>query len=88
MLTAYDKIKFYQQINNLQQLDFSQQYDKLFQNMLNSYQQRQVSLLEFIDFTDAYKDSKLKLLDQHTALIKSMLELNYQVGKDVITLNK
>ena len=86
--TAYDKIKFYQQVNNLQQLDFSQQYDKLFQNMLNSYQQRQVSLLEFIDFTDAYKDSKLKLLDQHTALIKSMLELNYQVGKDVITLNK
>lgn len=86
--TAYNKIKFYQQVNNLQQLDFSQQYDKLFQNMLNSYQQRQVSLLEFIDFTDAYKDSKLKLLDQHTALIKSMLELNYQVGKDVITINK
>ena len=86
--TAYNKIKFYQQVNNLQQLDFSQQYDKLFLNMLNSYQQRQVSLLEFIDFTDAYKDSKLKLLDQHTALIKSMLELNYQVGKDVITINK
>ncbi len=86
--TAYNKIKFYQQVNNLQQLEFSQQYDKLFQNMLNSYQQRQVSLLEFIDFTDAYKDSKLKLLDQHTALIRSMLELNYQVDKDVIPINK
>ena len=86
--TAFDKIKFYQQVNDLQQLDFSQQYDKLFQNMLNSYQQRQVSLLEFIDFTDAYKDSKLKLLDQHTALIRSFIELNYQVGKDIITINK
>ena len=85
---SYDKIKFYQQVNNLQQLDFSKQYDALFQNMLNSYQQRQVSLLEFIDFTDAYKDSKLKLLDQHSALIRSLLELNYQVGKDVITINK
>ena len=86
--TAYDKIKFYQQVNNPQQLDFSKQYDALFQNMLNSYQQRQVNLLEFIDFTDAYKDSKLKLLDQHTALIKSLLELNYQVGKDIIPINK
>ena len=86
--TAYDKIKFYQQVNNPQQLDFSKQYDALFQNMLSSYQQRQVNLLEFIDFTDAYKDSKLKLLDQHTALIRSLLELNYQVGKDVITINK
>jgi cobalt-zinc-cadmium efflux system outer membrane protein len=85
---AYDKIKFYQQVNNPQQLDFSKQYDALFQNMLNSYQQRQVNLLEFIDFTDAYKDSKLKLLDQHTALIRSLLELNYQVGKDVIIINK
>lgn len=85
---AFDKIKFYQKVNNLQQLEFSQQYNKLFQNMLNSYQQRQISLLEFIDFTDAYKDSALKLLDQHTALIKSINELNYRVGKDVITLNK
>lgn len=84
--TALAKIKFYQQVNNLQQLDFSQQYDKLFQNMLISYQQRQIGLLEFIDFTDAYKESKLKLLDQHTALIRSFLELNYQVGKDVITI--
>lgn len=86
--TAFDKIKFYQQVNNLQQLDFSQQYDKLFQNMLNSYQQRQISLLEFIDFTDAYKDSKLKLLDQHTALIRSLIELNYTVGRDMIIINK
>jgi len=82
--TALSKAKFYQQVNNLQQLNFSQQYDDLFQNMLKSYKQRQVSLLEFIDFADAYKDTKLKILDQHTALIKSLLELNYQAGKDVI----
>ncbi len=86
--TAVDKIKFYQHVNNPEQLDFSLQYDKLFQNMLNSYQQRQIGLLEFIDFTDAYKDSKLKLLDQHTALIRSLVELNFQVGKDIITINK
>ena len=82
------KIKFYQHVNDLQQLDFAQQYDAVFQNMLKSYQQRQVSLLEFIDFADAYKDTKLKLLEQHTALIKSIIELNFLAGKDVITINK
>lgn len=86
--TSLNKVKFYQQVNNLQQLYFSQQYDKLFQNMLKSYRQRQVSLLEFIDFADAYKDTKLKILDQHTSLIKSLLELNYTIGRDVIILNK
>jgi outer membrane protein, heavy metal efflux system len=55
--------------------------------MLKSYKQRQVSLLEFIDFADAYTDTKLKLLEQHTELIKAIIELNYKAGKDVITLN-
>jgi cobalt-zinc-cadmium efflux system outer membrane protein len=86
--SAVAKIKFYQQVNNLQQLDFAQQYESVFQNMLKSYQQRQVSLLEFIDFADAYKDTRLKILEQHTNLIKALVELNYQTGKDVISLNK
>ena len=86
--SAFTKVKFYQGINNLQQLDFAQQYDSVFQNMLKSYKQRQVSLLEFIDFADAYKDTKLKLLEQHTGLVKALVELNYETGKDVIILNK
>ncbi len=86
--SAFAKVKFYQGVNNLEQLDFAQQYDTVFQNMLKSYKQRQVSLLEFIDFADAYKDTKLKLLEQHTGLIKALVELNYATGKDVITLNK
>ena len=83
---ALEKAKYYQQVNDMQQLDFSQQYDKLFQNMLSSYQQKQVGLLEFIDFADAYKETKLKILDQHMALIRSMIELNYQAGQNVIVL--
>jgi len=86
--SALAKVKFYQGVNNIEQLDFAQQYDVVFQNMLKSYKQRQVSLLEFIDFADAYKDTKLKLLEQHTGLIKALVELNYQTGKDVIILNK
>ena len=85
--TAVTKFIFYQGVNNLQQLDFSQQYDALFTNMLKSYEQRQMSLLEFIDFMDAYKDNKLKLVEQHNGLIHAIEDLNYAVGSDIILLN-
>ncbi|MGE5108199.1 MAG: TolC family protein [Sphingobacteriales bacterium] len=86
VIKAYSSLKYFQQVNNLQQLDFSKNYDSLFQNMLKSYQDRQVGLLEFIDFMDAYKDTKLKLLEQHSSLISAIEELNYTVAKDIIKL--
>ena len=84
---ALTKFVFYQGVNNRQQLDFSQQYDLLFTNMLQSYTQRKLSLLEFIDFMDAYKDTKLKLVEQHNGLIHAAQDLNYTVGNEVINLN-
>ena len=84
---AVTKFIFYQGVNNRQQLDFSQQYDALFTNMLKSYQERQLSLLEFIDFMDAYKDTKLKMVEQHNGLVHAAADLNYAVGNDIIKLN-
>jgi cobalt-zinc-cadmium efflux system outer membrane protein len=78
------KFKYYQEVNNLQQLDFSKKYDDLFFNMLKSYQARQISLLELIDFIDAYKDTKLKLVEQHNSLIKSIEDINYTTNSTVI----
>lgn len=85
--TAIAKVKFYQEVNNLQQVDFAHQNDVVFQNMFKSYQQRQVSLLEFIDFADAYKETKLKIIEQQSGLIQAINSLNYATGKDVIHLN-
>ena len=87
ILTAIQKLNFYQQVNNSQQLDFSNKYDALFFNMLKSYQDRQINLLDFIDFMDAYKDTKLKLIEQLNGLVKSVEDLNYAVGTDIIKLN-
>ena len=84
---AITKFTFYQGVNNRQQLDFSQQYDLLFTNMLQSYTQRKLSLLEFIDFMDAYKDTKLKLVEQHNGLVHAAQDLNYTVGNEVVNLN-
>ena len=87
ILSAVEKLKFYQTVNDPRQLDFSLKYDALFFNMLKSYQDRQLNLLDFIDFMDAYKDTKLKLLEQHNGLVKSVEDLNYVVGNDIQKLN-
>ena len=87
VVAAVNKFIFYQEVNNRSQLDFSQQYDTLFLNMLKSYQARQLSLLEFIDFMDAYKDTKLKIAEQHNGLVRAAADLNYAVGNDIIKLN-
>ncbi len=83
---AAQKFLYYQKINNADQLSFSKQYDDLFNNMIKSYQDRQLSLLELIDFIDAYKDSKLKLTDQHNSLIKAAADLNYTVNAPIIEI--
>jgi cobalt-zinc-cadmium efflux system outer membrane protein len=83
---SYNKLKYFQQVNNLQQLDFSTKYDDLLQNILKSYQARQISLLEFIDFIDAYKDTRLKVVEQHNSLIKSIEELNFTTSSTVINI--
>lgn len=83
---ALQKFLYYQKINNADQLSFSKQYDDLFSNMIKSYQDRQLSLLELVDFIDAYKDSKLKLTDQHNSLIKAATDLNYTVNANIIEI--
>jgi len=59
-------------------------YNQLLQNMLKSYQQRQVSLLEFVDFFEAYKNARLKQLQQETNFRQAMEEINFTTGKDII----
>lgn len=84
--TTFQKIKYYQGINNQQQLSFSESYQSLYENVLKSYQARQISLLDFIDFLDSYKDTRLKLIEQHIGLVKSLAELNYVTNQPITNL--
>ncbi len=77
---------YIQSVNNLDQLDFSEKYNDLFQNMMKTYKARQINLLEFIDFLDAYKDTRLKLIDQHNKLLKAIENINYSTNSYVLPL--
>jgi len=64
----------------------AEQYDHLLQNVINGYQQRQISLIEFVDFFDAYKETTLKKLQQQTTLLSAIAEINFTTGSSVITI--
>ncbi|WP_114938328.1 TolC family protein [Mucilaginibacter endophyticus] len=84
VVAAVNQYKLNEQLFSNQQITFNEQYDKLFGAMLKSFQQRQISLVEFVDFFDTYKDTKLKILQQKFNLQKAIADLNFAVGTTVI----
>jgi cobalt-zinc-cadmium efflux system outer membrane protein len=84
VVQAINQYKLNQQLFTTQQTQFNEQYDKLFNAMSTSLKQRQIGLVEFIDFFDSYKDTKLKILQQQYNLQKSIADLNFAVGATVI----
>ncbi|RFM28156.1 TolC family protein [Deminuibacter soli] len=81
---AYQKLMLTIAQNSTTQKDFYTKYQGMFQNMLKSYQQKQISLLEFIDFFNDYNDLQQRLNQQQLNLQLSKQELNYNIGTDAI----
>jgi len=86
VIAAYHKLLNAQQLQQAIAPDFMSKYNQLMKNMVQSYQDRQVGLLEFIDFFDAYKDAASKQLQQQATLVNAAEELNYTTGTTVINL--
>lgn len=84
VIAAVDQYRLSKQMISANQVDFYQQYDKLFNNMFKAYKERQISLVEFIDFFDSYKDTKLKVIAQRYNLQKAIADLNFSVGTTII----
>ncbi|MBE7171926.1 MAG: TolC family protein [Williamsia sp.] len=74
---------------NLQKLitpEFTAKYNELLQNITRSFQQRQVGLVEFIDFFEAYRDARLKQFQQENNLRSAYTEINFTTGSNIINL--
>lgn len=84
--SAVQQYRLSQQMLTQKEIDFYDRYDQIFNAMLKSFQQRQISLPEFIDFFDSYKETKIKILQQQLNLQKSIADLNYAVGTNVIAV--
>lgn len=60
------------------------QYQQLLNNAVESYRRRQMSLLEFVDLFEAFRDTRLQYLQQQLSYRKAKEDLNFTIGTDVI----
>lgn len=80
---AVQGYKHAQEFNSAILQEFYTKNDDLFASMLKSYQQRQISLIEFLDFFQSYSDTKFKIAQQKLNMHNAIAEINYAVGAQV-----
>ncbi len=82
---AWQKLLISVNLQNIITQDFADKYEELFKNITRSFKLRQVSLVEFIDFFDSYKDARTKQLEQQAHLRDAIAELNFTTGSNIIS---
>jgi len=70
----------------LQTMDpkFRDDFENLLQGVLENFQKKNISLVEFTDFYDAYRSNVLQLNQLQNAKMQAIEALNFSVGKTVI----
>jgi cobalt-zinc-cadmium efflux system outer membrane protein len=81
---AYQKFLLILKQQNSTQQQFYQKYEAMYRNILQSYQQKQINLLEFLDFFNDYTGSQQRLLQQGLNLQLAKEELNFHTGIDIL----
>ena len=82
--TAYHKWLLTLKQDNTVQKEFYIKYEEMYRNILQSYRQKQIGLLEFLDFFNEYTASQQRLLQQQLNRQLAKEELNYHSGIDII----
>ena len=78
---AVETNKLYNKFDN----SFMTDLDTLNQEMLKNFEKKNISLIEFLDYYDAYKENSVQLYTLLYNRINAFENLNYCVGKDIIT---
>lgn len=84
VVTAVEQYNLSQQLLSKSNVEFYGTYDKLFGSMIKAYQQKEIGLVEFVDFFESYRDTKLKVIQQQYNLQKAIADLNFNVGSTII----
>jgi cobalt-zinc-cadmium efflux system outer membrane protein len=82
--SAYHKLLMTIKQNSTTQKEFYLKYQAMYQNVLASYQNKQINLLEFLDFFNDYTASQQRLLQQNLNFQLAKEELNYHTGIDIL----
>ncbi|WP_010254594.1 TolC family protein [Myroides injenensis] len=75
----YDALQLYSNID----IDYEEQLDKLILSYFKNFEKRNVSLIEYLDFVEAYLDNKNLILETKKDIIDHFETLQYAIGKDI-----
>lgn len=63
--------------------DYENTLDRLLEAHTRNFAERNISLLEFLDFINAYQENKKIILDARKSVNDRIEELNYSIGQDL-----
>ena len=63
--------------------DFCEEFETLLQSVMEHFIKRNISLLEFTDFYDSYKENLLRLNEMQNERMQAIESLNYALGKNM-----
>jgi len=84
VMNAYQKLLYTIQLSSKGNTRFYKEYYQLQKNIVESYNNRQISMIEFLDYYKDYQDIREKQLQQVLNLRLAKEEVNDIVGADVI----
>lgn len=64
--------------------EFNGDFEHIMQSMLENYTKKNISLIEFLDYYETYKNSTLQFNQLSNNRLNAFEELNYTVGKSII----
>lgn len=72
--------------NMLRSVDpgFREEFEKLLRSVTDHFIKKNISLLEFTDFCDSYKENLLQLNDVQNERMQAIESLNYALGKNLL----
>ncbi len=83
VLQAYQDFITTKKLYESADASFEADLDKLLESYLKNFLQRNTSMLEYLDFVDAYLDNKSILLNSKKDLNKNLEELRYITGQEI-----
>ena len=83
VLNAYQKLLLAVKLNANSNESFYSDYYQLYKNIVESYNNRQISMIEFLDYFNDYQDVRKQQLQKQLDLRLAKEELNDVVGADV-----
>jgi cobalt-zinc-cadmium efflux system outer membrane protein len=83
VLSAYQKLMLIEQEYKKVDVDFSNNFELLNEGFISNFQKRNISMIEFTDFVEAYNNSIQQLNKLKEKRIQAYEELNYVIGEEL-----